>query len=193
VFRLRSARPLCLRSRLRVLRCLAGSVGRICSHAEAQVVEPVHVAIRRTAVPGVVPPAAASDHPAAGRPGVQSKATELAQWKTGLASRQDLLLNADLAGTIDEPTYQANSTEFKVKAANADEAFFCWPTLPRPVANRQWPYSTRGRLRRTSGAAQAIAFGASYSTRFVQTVRCTTQVSSQKRESPSTLSPNGRI
>ncbi|MEX0701532.1 MAG: recombinase family protein [Planctomycetales bacterium] len=46
----------------------------------------------------------------------------LAKRKTELATMQDRLLNAYLAGTIDEDVYKAKSNEFKAEAAKIDES-----------------------------------------------------------------------
>ncbi len=46
----------------------------------------------------------------------------LAKRKTELANMQDCLLNAYLAGTVDEGTFKAKSNELKAEAAKADEA-----------------------------------------------------------------------
>ena len=48
--------------------------------------------------------------------------TSLTKRKSELANMQDRLLNAYLAGTIDEATYKAKSSELKAEAAKADEA-----------------------------------------------------------------------
>lgn len=50
------------------------------------------------------------------------QATALAKRKTELATMQNRLLNAYLAGTIDEVVYKAKSNELKSEAAKADEA-----------------------------------------------------------------------
>jgi site-specific DNA recombinase len=48
--------------------------------------------------------------------------TTLAKRKTELATMQDRLLNAYLAGTVEEAVYKAKSNELKVEAATTDEA-----------------------------------------------------------------------
>jgi DNA invertase Pin-like site-specific DNA recombinase len=48
------------------------------------------------------------------------QATGLARRKTELATMQDRLLNAYLAGTVEEAIYQAKSNELKAEAATAD-------------------------------------------------------------------------
>ena len=50
------------------------------------------------------------------------QATTLAKRKTELATMQDRLLNAYLAGTVDEVAYKAKSNELKAEAAKADES-----------------------------------------------------------------------
>ena len=50
------------------------------------------------------------------------QATSLAKRKTELATMQDRLLNAYLAGTVDEVVYKAKSNELKAEAAKADES-----------------------------------------------------------------------
>ena len=50
------------------------------------------------------------------------QATALAKRKSELASMQDRLLNAYLAGTVEEVIYKAKSNELKAEAARADEA-----------------------------------------------------------------------
>src|SRR5690606_17132141 len=50
----------------------------------------------------------------------QSKS--LAKRQTELATMQDRLLNAYLAGTVDEGVYKAKSHELKAEAARAEEA-----------------------------------------------------------------------
>ncbi len=49
------------------------------------------------------------------------QATSLAKRKTELANMQDRLLNAYLAGTIEESIYKAKSNELKSEAAKTDE------------------------------------------------------------------------
>ena len=49
------------------------------------------------------------------------QATSLAKRKTELATMQDRLLNAYLAGTVEEVVYKAKSNELKAEAAKADE------------------------------------------------------------------------
>ena len=51
----------------------------------------------------------------------RQQATTLAKRKTELATMQDRLLNAYLAGTVEEVVYKAKSTELKAEAAKADE------------------------------------------------------------------------
>jgi site-specific DNA recombinase len=50
------------------------------------------------------------------------QATSLAKRKCELATMQDRLLNAYLAGTVDEAIYKAKSNELKAQAATTDEA-----------------------------------------------------------------------
>ncbi len=50
------------------------------------------------------------------------QSTSLAKRKTELATMQDRLLNAYLAGTVEEVVYKAKSNELKAEAAKADEA-----------------------------------------------------------------------
>ena len=50
------------------------------------------------------------------------QAASLAKRKTESASMQDRLLNAYLAGTVEEGVFKAKSTELKAEAAKADEA-----------------------------------------------------------------------
>ncbi len=51
----------------------------------------------------------------------RQQASSLAKRKRELATMQDRLLNAYLAGTVDEDAYRAKSNELKAEAANADE------------------------------------------------------------------------
>ena len=50
------------------------------------------------------------------------QATSLAKRKSELATMQDRLLNAYLAGTVEEAVYKAKSNELKAQAATTDEA-----------------------------------------------------------------------
>jgi hypothetical protein len=50
------------------------------------------------------------------------QATSLGKRKSELATMQDRLLNAYLAGTVDEVVYTAKAAELKAEAAKADEA-----------------------------------------------------------------------
>ena len=50
------------------------------------------------------------------------QATALAKRKTELATMQDRLLNAYLAGTVEEVVYKSKSNEFKSEAAKTDES-----------------------------------------------------------------------
>jgi hypothetical protein len=50
------------------------------------------------------------------------QATSLAKRKSELATMQDRLLNAYLAGTVDEVVYTAKAAELKAEAARAEEA-----------------------------------------------------------------------
>lgn len=50
------------------------------------------------------------------------QATSLAKRKTELATMQDRLLNAYLAGTVEETLYKSKSNELKAETAKADEA-----------------------------------------------------------------------
>ncbi|WP_145376706.1 recombinase family protein [Symmachiella dynata] len=52
----------------------------------------------------------------------RQQATSFAKRKTELANMQDRLLNAYLAGTIDEEAYKAKSNELKAETASADES-----------------------------------------------------------------------
>lgn len=52
----------------------------------------------------------------------RQQATALAKRKSELATMQDRLLNAYLAGTVEEERFQSKSNELKAEAAKADEA-----------------------------------------------------------------------
>jgi site-specific DNA recombinase len=52
----------------------------------------------------------------------RQQSQSLAKRQTELATMQDRLLNAYLAGSVEEVVYKAKSNELKAEAANADEA-----------------------------------------------------------------------
>jgi len=79
----------------------------------------------------------------------QSKS--LAKRKTELATMKDRLLNAYLAGTVEEVVYQAKSNDFKAEAAKVDETLAQLGDPTRLGRKRPWHSSTGHRTRRKSG------------------------------------------
>ena len=90
---------------------------------------------------------------------MNGKATSLGKRRTELATMQDRLLNAYLAGTIEDVVYQAKSNELKAETLKGDEALANWAMWTRQAAKKPWRYSTGRNKLRKCGEVQTIRSG----------------------------------
>ena len=88
------------------------------------------------------------------------QAGSLAKRRTELANMQDRLLNAYLAGSVEEAVITAKSTELKGEAAKTNEALTQVGEATASRGKRPWHFSTGPHGRPTSGAVQTLPFGA---------------------------------